>query len=213
MLRVKDARSLLGGIALVITGVTLTLMVYLYFSDQYTGAQVFRARWLWEIILNLQILCVAFMWFCYAERIRDPDKRKAHQMIVRMGLSLFAVLLPAWVGLVSVSLGWFVELPSREVIDKIFIIMVGYWLLSVLIPRWLALVLEEKKPGSHLLVRRLRANWGTLPFITAMVILAIDMLRGTHHYYLAIPTLFYTQAAVPYLQSGFKRERDLENNS
>lgn len=207
MLRVADGRSLLGGIALIIAGVTLSLMVYLYFSNQFSGADVFRARWLWEIILNLQILCVAFMWFCYAERIRDPDKDKARQMKIRMGLSLFAVLVPVWIGILSASLGWFEELPPKHVIDTMFVVMVGYWLLAVLIPRWLALVLEEKKPGIHLLIRRAQNGLTTTPFLIAVAILLLDLLRGTENYYLAIPTLFYTQSAVPYLQSALARKR------
>lgn len=210
-MRINDGRSLIGGIALVITGATLSIMTYLYFEERFTGAEILKSRWLWEIILNLQILSIGCMWFCYADRIKSRDTVKAQQMKVRMLLSLFAVLVPTWIMLLTASMGWFEDLPPQWVIDLLFLVMLGYWLLSAIIPRLMVMQAEGRYLGKHLLVRRFKYLWHVLPFMSALTIAVVDLLRGTQHYYLCVPFLFYTQAAVPYFLSGLTFEKPRES--
>ncbi len=202
MVRVKDGRSLLGGLSLIVAGIVLSAMSYLYFEQAYTGSGILRARWLWEIILNLQIFCLATMWFCYLERINGPDPIVAVQMRMRLALSLFAVLVPTWIALLSAYLGWFYVLPGKNTIDALLGTMVVFWTFASLMPRlWKRRRGADDKRVRLILRRKFHIAW-SLPLIGAGAVIIIDLIRRENTSYLWLPFLLYTQAAVPYIRSG-----------
>ena len=198
---VKESRALFGAFALIITGAILSSMAHQYFAGQYTGEAIVRSRSWWEIVLNLQVLCLAFMWFCYADRVRVSDKRRALVMRLRMVFGLVAVSVPFLIAVAAVYFGWFEKRPSVRMVDLIVCYMLFFWGVSACIPKFFALRAQggslSKREFFHKM--RPRSVWAVAPAIAGLVVITLDGFWGVSTYYFLIPTLFYLQAAMPFL--------------
>tara|TARA_R110002096_G_scaffold95805_6_gene214433 strand:- start:545 stop:1180 length:636 start_codon:yes stop_codon:yes gene_type:complete len=203
-MRINDGRSLFGAAALVITGVVLGIIAYPYYQFDEVGEPVKRARWVWEILMNLQVLSLAFMWYCYTDKIKNSEGRRAVLMRVRMVFSLVAVLLPFVVVMTSVMLGWFDQRPP--VIDTVrftyLFSVIG--LACVLIPRLVlvGLRLKASRRMRALQQNRVRGFWVFLPGIVAIVLVSLAFTVEYHHLVIWLPALLYGQSSVPYFVSG-----------
>ncbi|MEX0298562.1 MAG: hypothetical protein AB3N28_05800 [Kordiimonas sp.] len=204
-MRVTDGRSLFGAAALIITGVVLGIIAYPYYQFDEVGEPVKRGRWVWEILMNLQVLCLAFMWYCYTDKIKSNSGKKATLMRIRMLFSLISVLLPFAVIMTSVMVGWFNERPP--IIDTVrytyLFSLVGFTcsLVPYLAKRMLGrrgLKTEQKKQSF---------NWRLLqilPGVMAFVVVFAAILLGQHELVIWLAPLCYMQSAIPYLKSGFR---------
>lgn len=208
-MRIRESRALFGAIALMITGAILSSMGYQYFAGEYTGEAIVRSRSWWEVVLNLQVLCLAFMWFCYADRVRGADKSRAFVMRLRMIFGLLSVSVPFGLAIISVFLGWFETRPSMEVVDLIVCYLLGFWLVSTALPRLISLRNEGQTLTWRNVVKRLqpRSVWFTLPAAGGLILLFMDVTFNVQGYYYLIPTFFYLQAAMPFLDKALGLSR------
>ncbi len=206
---VKESRALFGAIALIITGAILSSMSHQYFAGQYTGEAIVRSRSWWEIVLNLQVLCLAFMWFCYADRVRTHDKRRARVMKLRMFFGLLAVLVPFFIALTAVYFGWFEERPTIRIVDLIVCYMLIFWAFSASFPK--ALALKAKYPELRfvqlLKYAKPRSVLSVFPAVVGVLVIAFDAIGTSRDYYFLLPILFYLQAAMPFLYRAFSLSR------
>lgn len=202
---IRESRALFGAIALITTGAILSSMAYQYFAGEYTGEALVRSRSFWEVVLNLQILCLAFMWFCYADRIRIADPGRAMVMRLRMGFGLFSVTVPFIVALLGVFLGWFETRPSKQAVDLLICFMMGFWLFSTVVPRLVNMKSRRHAftAGNIWLALKPRAIWFTFPVLCGCIILILHSVFDVREYYFLLPTLFYLQAAMPFLDKAF----------
>jgi len=195
----------MGGLALIIAGAILTSMLRLYLAGEYSGQGIVRARWWWEIVLNLQILSGALMWFCYVERLADATGPMKKIMCLRMAFGLIVVLLPIWLAILSAYMDWFVVRPPIVVIDLMLCGMLVFWALSVFLPRILIL---KTKPTQYpnatfFSLMKPRAWYSLIPMYVLVGIWVAAMINESAIHYLYAPLMLYFQAAVPYLERGF----------
>ena len=205
---VRDGRALMGGAALIITGVILTSMLRFYFAGEYTGQGVVRARWWWEIVINLQILSGALMWFCYVERMAEAKGTMKQVMRLRMAFGLSVVFLPIWLALLSAYLNWFVVRPPIEIIDLMMCGMLGFWALSVFLPRFLILKSESgpvaKAPFFS--IKKPKAWYSLMPVYALVGIWVVGVIEDSVIHYHYAPLMLYFQAAVPYIERGLSNK-------
>lgn len=194
----------MGGIALILSGAILTSMLQLYFAGQYSGEGIVQSRWWWEIAMNLQVLCLACMWFCYVDRVSDSEGPKKTVMRVRMLSSLTIVLLPFWVALLSAWLDWFGERPPLSTIELLMFVMISVWGLAVFIPRFLVLRSRPDAYGGKGIWAVLKPEhwYAPLPSYAIVILWIVGPLQGSTAQYEYGPLLFYLQGAMPYLQKG-----------
>lgn len=199
----------MGAAALLIAGAILTSILQLYFSDELSGEGIVRSRWWWEIVMNLQVLCLALMWFCYADRVSDNVGAKKRVMRLRMWLGLLIVLQPFWVALLSAYMNWFVVRPSLEVIDLLIWSMLAVWMLAVYVPRFMIVRARPNRykgvPATAIL--KPRAWYYLLPTYAILVIVAVELQRGGTLHYQSAPFLLYLQGAIPYIARGISWRR------
>lgn len=205
-MRINDGRSLFGAAALVITGAVLGIIAYPYYQFTEVGEPVTRSRWVWEILMNLQVLCLAFMWYCYTDKIKSSLGRRAILMRVRMLFSLLAVLLPFVVIMTSVMLGWFSQRPAVADTVKYTYLFSIVGLSCSLIPR---LVLVGLKLKASRRMKSFGQNWFRnfwlfLPGALAVFLAVLAFTLDYPNLVIWVPPLFYMQSAIPYLLSGFR---------
>lgn len=206
---VRESRALFGAIALLTTGAILSSMTHQYFAGQYTGEAIVRSRSWWEVVLNLQVLCLAFMWFCYADRVRVDDRKRAFIMRLRMAFGLMSVSVPFLIAIAAAYLGWFEERPSIQVIDIIVCYMLIFWAVSACLPRMVAYRAVKGQFTAIELWRYLKPRplYAATPAASGGLLILADFFWETRGYYFLLPTLFYLQAAMPFLIKAFGRER------
>lgn len=204
-MNIRDGRAILAALALVITGTILSSMAHQYFAGQYTGAAILRSRTWWEIVMNFQILSLAFIWFCYADRLQSRKGKEKRVVLVRLILGLVAVAVPTFVALLSAFLGWFETRPPLLAIDMIICALIGFWFFSTIIPRLVAMrVYGVPFTGVALWDYFKPTSWlSILPATGALFVILTDFIFSTTNYYLTLPILFYAQAAMPFFFRGF----------
>ena len=194
-----DHRSLLGAIALIITGFILADMLLLYLAAASGTGALSRSRLWWEIVLNLQILSAAMVWFCYSDRIDGSEGRIKILQIVRRWFAIITVLLPSMLGLVGIQQNWFAEQPPTSFVWSFACMVMLFWLAGLLV---------------HYMVQRNRRSKRTpvsfayrfmffLPAISLIIVTLLDAPFGGQTWLLAIPVLTYIQGAMPFITKAF----------
>jgi hypothetical protein len=205
---VKDSRALMGALAMLLSGGILTSMIQLYFDGQSEGAGVVMSRWWWEIVMNLQVMSIALLWFCFVDRISEAEGSRKRVLQFRLVCNMLIALLPVWMALVSGYANWFVERPPIAVIDYLVAVMIGFWAFVVLMSRLMVLRGNAKAYGGagFWSVIRFPMTIDWLPtYIVAALFIYGQAFGGTLHYRL-IPMFLYLQAAMPYLKSGLTKQ-------
>ncbi len=204
-MHVTDGRSLFGAAALIITGVVLGIIAYPYYQFDEVGEPVKRGRWVWEILMNLQVLCLAFMWYCYTDKIKSSSGKKATLMRVRMVFSLISVLLPFGVIMTSVMVGWFNERPP--ILDTVrytyLFSTVGF--ICAFVPYLARRALKGETIKSS--KREQSLHWKLLPLlpgVMAFLVVLAAILLDQHELVIWLAPLCYVQSSIPYLRSGFR---------
>ena len=208
--KIRDYRALYGALALGLTGLVLTLQSILYLHGDYYGREILTARWHWEIVLNIQILCFAFIWFSHHNRILFSRGRWRARAIINFVISFCAVGIPAFLMLFSASMDWYRNPPGTDVPKYMIGIAAAIWLFSnFLVPAIQKIILERwkqpKQAGSSgdasLLSRLMFRHWPAA--MAAFLLLANDII-GYEVGFIMAPLLCFLHGAIAYYIKAFK---------
>ncbi len=194
-----DRRSLLGAIALIITGFILSDMLLQYLAAASSSGALSRSRLWWEIVLNLQVLSAAMVWFCYSDRIDGSEGRIKKLQIVRRWFAIITVLLPSMLGLLGIQQNWFVEQPPTSYVWTFACLVMLFWLAGLLV-HYMVQRTRTNKPKPASFIYRLLF---LLPAISLVIITLLDAPFGGQIWLLAIPILIYIQGAMPFITKAF----------
>ncbi|UTW60102.1 hypothetical protein KFE96_07270 [Kordiimonas sp. SCSIO 12603] len=193
-----------------IVGALLSSMFFVHFNDDFGLA---RARWWWEIMMNLQALSCAFVWFCYVDRLRDLDGNPRPVMKVRMWAALLLTLTPAWVTLYAAYRNWFVERPEMHDLNPIFVLVIVSWIVSILIPRAMYLAGDKTEPFSvWKLIKPTRTFWRFLAVIIVVLVGALQLFSLKIAYMIS-PFLLFFITSIGYFQAGIGIEAAENKNN
>lgn len=201
--QIRDGRALLAAAALLITGAITSEIVDRYVYQEVSGALLTRSRLWWEVVLNLQILSVGMIWFCYSDRIADATGGLKRMHILMCGVTIVAALQPSLLAAVSAANNWFYVRPSLQSFIGFFVFGTAFWFASLLIQIVLVRLrarLAGRKP-------RRRPKWYYAPALLLAAITAVDAPLGGRIWLVATPALLYLQGAMPYLMHAFRRPR------
>jgi len=194
----------MGAFALLLSGGILASMIQLYFDGEMTGEALVTSRWWWEIVMNLQVASIAFMWFCYVERIGDAEGARKDVLRFRLVCNIGILLLPVWIAILAAQMNWFVERPSLKVFDYLTYIMLGSWMFVVLMSRFLLLRRHPDAYGGDgvLGVFKPKDYYSWIPGIIALAIWLFEQFNGGTLHYRLVPLLLYVQGAIPFIRKG-----------
>lgn len=196
---VVDHRALMGAIALVITGVILADMLWHYLMAVAGESALTGSRLWWEIVLNLQILSAAMVWFCYSDRIEGSEGRIRRLQIVRRWFAIITVLLPSMLGAVGIQQNWFVDHPPDSFVWAFAFVVLLFWLSGVLVHALVQRNRRNRPPKASPVYRILFF----LPVLLLLTITLLDAPYGGQTWLLAIPVLTYLQGAMPFISKAF----------
>jgi len=194
-----DSRSLLAAFALVITGAILADMLWHYLRAVNGESALTDSRLWWELVLNLQILSAAMMWFCYSDRIDGSEGRIKILQIVRRWFAIITVLLPSMLGAVGIQQNWFVEQPPISFVWSFACVVMLFWLAGLLVHHMVQRTRRNRRPPASFTYRLLFM----LPAISLIVVTLLDAPFGGQTWLLAIPVLTYIQGAMPFITKAF----------
>ncbi|MCJ9429712.1 hypothetical protein [Kordiimonas marina] len=204
--RIHDSRAFIGALALLIVGTILSLMVAFYLLPGVFGREIFIARWWWEIVLNLQILCLAFMWFCHHERIIQASGLWRLRAIGNFLVGIISVSYPIGVMLVSAWFDWFRHAPSEHTVLIVMIAGISLWVFGdFLMPVFYRMALGPEGRTALLAaagdkhLRWFRNFWPTYILVGC---LGYATVCGGLLALIPIPILMYMQGAIPYLRKA-----------
>ncbi len=143
--KIQDYRALYGALSLLLVGFVLSFQCIFYLRDDEFSKEIIRARWLWEIVLNIQILSLAFMWFSHHNRILFSQGRWRVRAILNFTAGFVAAGTPAAIMLVAAMLDWY-RYPPDPGLPKQLIIKGIY--------AWLAIIFSSEVIGNFLRPRR-----------------------------------------------------------
>lgn len=196
----------MAAIALMITGVIVASMVdhYVSAANEATATAVTRSRLWWEIVLNLQILSVGMIWFCYSDRIGDSRGAARRLHIALCSFAIVSALMPSFLGAVSAANNWFEIRPNPTSFVGFFIFGVSFWLLTLLSQILLGMARSKLKRSAY-------RHWGVAfytPAIALGVLALLDAPGGGTLWLVMTPVLLYLQGALPYLMKAVSFEPD-----
>ncbi|NVJ97202.1 MAG: hypothetical protein HWE25_03560 [Alphaproteobacteria bacterium] len=212
---IQDSRAFLGAMAMVIIGIILSLMVAFYMLPEVFGKKALMARWWWEIVLNLQILCYAFMWFCHHNRIVHSSGWWRLRAVSHFIVGMISVSYPAGILLISAMMDWFRVPPSPTQVYITMIAAVALWAFGAFIMPIVNWVMVRGQADDHTNIaatarvkRALKTFWPTL----ALFALGIcEWSRGGLAGFALMPLLMYIQGALPYFaKARHASPRDME---
>ncbi len=194
---------------MLLTGCVLTSMSGAYFTT-LTDVGFSRSRLWWEIVLNVEILCAALVWFSFVERIKAAEGRRYYVLLAQCFVAMFASLLPVWIALAGALLGWFTKRPELAAINWLVVVCLGLWGAGMALPLCVQFFL--------------RRSWQLPPFLrgvtpAGMVLRLSPLLLtlalvwwqesvGGYLHYIYAPILLYTQGSLSYLMRSFRFGED-----
>lgn len=204
-MRFAANRAILGAIALIVVGVVVSMMSSNYVLRDEAEFGLIRSRWWWELVLNSQILCAAFIWFTHIDKVKAAQGARFWARLLQMLAGLVAVLLPVWVAIIAAMAGWFEERPSMKSVDLLITAVLAAWAVAVLI-LW---AVNGRASGTIRPTRVFKrfGRWrvlGFLPSILALLLVVVESRRGGVMHYMYGPFLLYLQGAMPYLARSFR---------
>lgn len=189
----------MAAIALLITGAITSEIVDRFVYQEVTGALLTRSRLWWEIVLNLQILSVGMIWFCYSDRIADATGNLKRMHMLLCGITIIAALIPSFLAAVSAANNWFYVRPSLSSFIGFFVFGIAFWFTSLL----MQIVLFKLRARLTSSAPKQLRVWHYIPAILLALIVAIDGPLGGRLWLVATPVLLYLQGAMPYLVHAF----------
>ncbi len=199
--KLRDGRALLGAIGVIIVGLIISSMIYLTFgTDQNLG----RARWWWEIMMNLQTLSCALIWFCFVEKVSSKTGAEKIIMQYRMWMALLLVLTPTWITLYAAYENWFINRPELHELNFIVYSITAAWFVSVMVPRMMKYHKSERTFRTFLALCMPRSYAWLVPVLGLVIIGAYSYRSGAVWGYVAAPFLMYFAASIAYLKIAFE---------
>ncbi|WP_262689931.1 hypothetical protein [Kordiimonas aestuarii] len=205
--KVSNDRAILTAIAMLITGCILSSMSISFF-DSMRDAGLSRSRLWWEIVLNLQILCGALVWFSFVERIKSASGARYYLRCSQFFVALVATLLPVEIGLAGAAIGWFENKPDIADLNWMILVCLLMWFTGMAIPlvtqrltqgRWRVPPFFKDVDLPRILLR-------LSPVLAAIVLTIIEVSRGGELHYYYSPFLLYLQGALSYLLRALRFE-------
>lgn len=197
--KIQDHRSLLGAISLLVTGGILASMLSVYLDAIADGPGLPRSRLWWELVLNLQILSAALMWFCYSDRIDNTSGTLRRLQRVRRLFGMITVLVPTAFGVFGIFESWYTFRPQPQTVTFLAILVLLFWLSGL----WVHMLVQRRRRTPP----KPRSPWYRIVSLTPVIILAlvflVDYPSGGQTWLLAIPVLTYLQGAVPFIVRAF----------
>lgn len=129
--KIQDYRALYGALSLLLVGLVLSFQCIFYLRDDEFSKEIIRARWLWEIVLNIQILSLAFMWFSHHNRILFSRGRWRVRAILNFAAGFVAVGTPAAIMLVAAMFDWYRYPPDPGFPKLLIITAISFWLAAI----------------------------------------------------------------------------------
>ncbi|MBO6505280.1 MAG: hypothetical protein JJ850_09825 [Kordiimonadaceae bacterium] len=199
--RIKDYRALYGAISLFLIGLVLSFQSLIYVNMDYFGAELTTARWHWEIVLNIQILCCAFIWFSHHNRILFSEGWWKVRAILHFLVSFGAVCMPAILTVLGAWNDWYRNPPGPEMSKYMISIAIYIWVGSNLIlPVLLRLIARDVS------VKKIQPL-SIAKLVTAVVMLVLfamnDYLPFNLGFYGA-PFLCFLHGAITYVEKSLK---------
>lgn len=199
--RIKDYRALYGAISLFLIGLVLSFQSFLYVNMDYFGAELTTARWHWEIVLNIQILCCAFIWFSHHNRILFSDGWWKVRAILNFLISFGAVSMPALLTFLGAWNDWYRNPPGPEMSKYMISIAIYIWVGSnIVLPFVLKLVARD------LTLSKIQPT--SLLKVAAAALMVILFVLNEHlpfnlGYY-AAPFLCFLHGAITYVEKSLQ---------
>lgn len=197
---------MLGATALLLVGLYLSTLMWAYLGSTEPTYPLLQSRWWWELSLNLQILCFAFMWVCHHERVVATRGWRKVRAVARLLIGMLGVSTPICVLFVCVVNDWYHNAPDTAQLAIVSGSVVTLWaLLSYILPTVIGLLLRRKR----FLYVGLKSEplGGALylmaPFVILTGIALIPEARGSQMHWVIWPLAFYIHAATPYLHRTY----------
>lgn len=197
--RVVDRRAGMAAIALLITGVIISLMVEQYLTAQQQAAAFTRSRLWWEIVLNLQLLSAAMMWFSYNDRIGEASGDARGWLIFRQWLGVTSVLMPSFIALIGIFHNWLEVKPRGDIVVGFAAMTLMVWGSAVALRR-----IVESRAGNF--VPKWSAAYHLMyfaPILSLLLLGAFCLAMGDVYWIVAAPFLLYLQGAMPFVLRVF----------
>lgn len=190
-------------------------MTAFYLLPDVFGDKALTARWWWEIVLNLQILSFAFMWFCHHNKLVLSRGWWRFRAVSHFATGVIAVSYPVLIMLISAYMDWFRIPPLQSQVYTLMFVGGALWAVGnffMPILYWLMVRHEnggKTNPALKLGAQTLfRAYWPTL---LGIVIVWLEVERGGLVGFTLLPVLMYLQGALPYfVKSQHASARDSE---
>ncbi len=198
-LKIARPRAMMAGCALVFSGIIITLMVQQFLAPDEGRGVLTRSRLWWEIVLNVQLLCVGMMWFYYAEKIEDAVGSKRRYLIFRATLSVITVSVPAVIGTAAALNNWFELKPDSGTLYVFVGSLIVYWAAGLFLHRQIVLGRVRNRI-------RLQVRVGFkffIPLYLLMMVIVCDIALGGTNWAVMTPILLSFQAATPYFLKAF----------
>lgn len=199
--RIKDYRALYGAISLFLIGLILSFQSLIYVNMDHYGADLITARWHWEIVLNIQILCFAFIWFSHHNRILFADGWWKVRAILNFLVSFGAVGMPAMLTILGAWNDWYRDPPGQDVTMYMIRIAIYIWVASnILLP----LVLKVLSKGVSL---RMPGGLTISKAVIAALMVSLFLLNNSlplNLGYYAAPFLCFLHGALTYVEKSLQ---------
>ena len=204
--KIQDSRAFLGALALWIVGGIMAFKVGFFFAPEIFGTGMLTSRWWWEIVLNLQILCLAFMWFCHHNRMLQSEGRWRARAIINFVIGMISVSYPAILLIVGAYLDWFREPPPDQSVVALMLVGLGLWSLGAFVMPVITTLLVGQKnlgeAGRHLGWRPIAWLAEFWPTLVVVLIIVVEVSRDSEVLYMFVPIFMYIQGALPYLKKA-----------
>jgi len=206
-IKVSSDRAILTAIAMLITGGILSSMS-MSFLDSMRDAGLSRSRLWWEIVLNLQILSGALVWFSFVERIKIATGARYYVRCAQFFVALVATLLPVEIGLAGAALGWFENKPDLVDLNWLILICLVLWAMGMSLPVLVQRVAEGRwrVPPFFAGLGLSRILLRLSPLLAAILLAVVEVYRGGELHYYYGPILLYLQGALSYLLRAIRIE-------
>lgn len=193
-------RALMVAVALIVSGVIISIMMYKYLATTALDDALIRSRLWWEIVLNVQILSAGVVWFSHADAIGTTSGARKRAYIIQCSYTTMAVLLPTIMGFLSIWFNWFEVRPTNTAYWTAYGLGVGFWSIGPAI----RLINSFAKNIPQAKKWRPLGIWDAIPVLSLVMIAAYGLLFGDGRTWsAATPIALYCQSAVPFIFKGF----------
>ncbi len=193
-------RGVFGVIALAIAGSIFCLFVYMHVAYDFSETELFQSRLMWEIIFNLQILCLGLIWFFFAEYESFVSEHMKKVMRFRKAMSYLLVLMPMVFLMSSAYLGWYNRINSNKDLALFMVIFVGGWsaikfIVQLIIGKSPDIELSENK--EFLINKKV---WDYIIFLLIGFAFLVEYIWGSIFFYVALIALLYIRGIIIFLR-------------